>query len=350
MALQKKLIEDEKQRDDQIKRDREMAERMSYDMTKKFLPGFCVPEPQKETATNGNSTSGNNTCSDTVGVKQEQPDRTLCNIEIPPVTRKEEPQKEKSDFEKTVDLSKATVNFLQEVSELVTDKDVLFALRKLKFLGKQMMSDTCDTETFQTDLDKHNAYEQNFAKERFQNASQPAQHWAHVRNLDFGAGGELQIKQEKTDTNPQKGKPIFSGAKRMSFEQFQENFQAKKRKPGQSPAQGAGKGFTSPKPKTTPESYKAMTDSKMDIIAAGVNVLKTKKATKHLQALWSEAETINRAILFTQDTNFFQLLAAFDSKYEKLTENVRGQQLKTDLFDFIVTKVEYARVSSLLYF
>ena len=61
MASQKKLIEDEKQREDQIKRDREMAERMSYDMTKKFLPGFCFPEPQKETATNGNSTSGNNT-------------------------------------------------------------------------------------------------------------------------------------------------------------------------------------------------------------------------------------------------------------------------------------------------
>ena len=33
MASQKKLIEDEKQREDQIKRDREMAERMSYDMT-----------------------------------------------------------------------------------------------------------------------------------------------------------------------------------------------------------------------------------------------------------------------------------------------------------------------------
>ena len=59
MASQKKLIEDEKQREDQIKRDREMAERMSYDMTKKFLPGFCVPEPQKETSSNGNSTSGN---------------------------------------------------------------------------------------------------------------------------------------------------------------------------------------------------------------------------------------------------------------------------------------------------
>ena len=148
MASQKKLIEDEKQCEDQIKLDREMAERMSYDMTKKFLPGICVPEPQKETATHGNSTSGNNTCSNTVRVKQEQPDKTLRNIEIPPVTRKEEPQNDKSDFEKTVDLSKATVNFLQEVSELVTDKDVLFALRKLKFLGKQMMSDTCDTETF----------------------------------------------------------------------------------------------------------------------------------------------------------------------------------------------------------
>ena len=68
MASQKKLIEDEKQREDQIKRDREMAERMSYDMTKKFLPCFCVPEPQKETATNGNSTSGNNTCSDCRGI------------------------------------------------------------------------------------------------------------------------------------------------------------------------------------------------------------------------------------------------------------------------------------------
>ena len=176
MASQKKLIDDEKQREDQIKRDREMAERMSYDMTKKFLPGICVPEPQQKTVTDGNSTSGNNTCSETVRVKQEQPDRTLCNVEIPPVTRKEEPEKEKSDFEKTVDLSKAIVNFLQGVSELVTDKDVLFALRKLKFLGKQMMSDTCDTETFQRDLDKHNAYEQNFAKERSQNASQPAQH------------------------------------------------------------------------------------------------------------------------------------------------------------------------------
>ena len=341
MSSQKKLLTEEKERDAQIKRDREMAEQMSYEMTKQFLPGIEIPAPK--TVTDRNNTSGNDNMPKNVHVKQEKPDKTLRNVEIPDVT-KEPVEREKSEFEKTVDLSKATVNFLQEVSDLVMDKDVLFALRKLKFLGKQMLSDTCDTETFQNEFDKHNAYEQNLAKERSQNASQPAQHGAHVRSLDFG--GEVQIKQEKQEMTPQTVKPVFSGAKHMSYEQFQENFQSKRKKPGQSPARSGGKGFTSPKPKATPQSYKAMTDSKMDIIASGANLLKTKKSAKHLQALWTEVENINCAILFTQDTNFFQLLAAFDSKYDKLTENVRGQQLKTDLFDFIVSKVEYARVSN----
>ena len=286
MDSQKKSIENKKECDAQIKRDREMAEKLTYEMTRKFLPGIEIPEPQTETDIQQKTTSGHENFAQKV--KQEKLDnvQTYCDqIDVPPpdLSTQITVQTEKSEFEKTVDLSNAMVNFLKEVSELVTDRDVLVALRKLKFLGKQMMSENCDTETFQNELDKYNNMEKNLAKDR----EPPAQHMqqpGHVRALNFGPGS-VEIKQEKTEVNAPKTKPVFSGTKHMSYEQFQENFQSKKRKPGQSPARGGGKGFTSPPAKPSPDAYKTMTDSKMDIIGLGVNVLKTKKTTKNLQSL-----------------------------------------------------------------
>ena len=342
---QNKAIEKEKQIQAQIDRDRKIAEKLSFEMTRKFLPTL---EVETETDINKKDTLGIENPPKNVLVKQEKPDNFQTfrdQVQVPPdQSTPQTVQTEKSEFQKTVDLSNATVNFLKEVSELVTDPDVLVALRKLKFVGKQMMSENCDTETFQNELDNYNAMERNLAKNR----EPPVQQPGHVRNLDFGTGS-VQIKQERTAENPPKAKPVFSGAKRMSFEQFQENFQSKRKKPGQSPARGGGKGFTSPPAKPSPESYKAMTDSKMDIIGVGVNVLKMKKTTKNLQSLWVEAEQMNRGILSTQDTNFYQLLAAFDVKYDKLSESVHGHQLKQDLFDFILSKVEYTHVSNKIY-
>ena len=162
---QNKAIEKEKQIQAQIDRDRKIAEKLSFEMTRKFLPTL---EVETETDINKKDTLGIENPPKNVLVKQEKLDNFQTfrdQVQVPPdQSTPQTVQTEKSEFQKTVDLSNATVNFLKEVCELVTDPDVLVALCKLKFVGKQMMSENCDTETFQNELDNYNTMGKKFSK------------------------------------------------------------------------------------------------------------------------------------------------------------------------------------------
>ena len=68
-----------------------------------------------------------------------------------------------SEFDKAEQLSQATINFLKELTELFMDKDILLAMRHLKFIGKQMWSNDCDIEAFQKEIDSNNKYKREHA-------------------------------------------------------------------------------------------------------------------------------------------------------------------------------------------
>ena len=59
---------------------------------------------------------------------------------------------------------------------------------------------------------------------------------------------------------------------------------------------------------------------------------------------------MGREILQAPDYSFYHLMSYFDNKYSKLSDTRRSLQVKNDLFDFILSRVEYSRVSSIHYF
>ena len=59
---------------------------------------------------------------------------------------------------------------------------------------------------------------------------------------------------------------------------------------------------------------------------------------------------MGREILQAPDYNFYHLMSYFNNKYSKLSDTTRSLQVKYDLFDFILSKVEYSCVCSIHYF
>ena len=93
-----------------------------------------------------------------------------------------------------------------------------------------------------------------------------------------------------------------------------------------------------------------MTDTKQKVIACGTEVLKKKKNAKNLDAIVHELDSMGREILQAPDYSFYHLMSYFDNKYSKLSDTTRSLQVKNDLFNFILSKVEYSRVRSIHYF
>ena len=79
-----------------------------------------------------------------------------------------------SEYNKAEQLSQATINFLKELIELFMDKDILLAMRHLKFMGKQMWSNDCNIEAFQKEIDANNKYERECAAT--EHPMQPSSH------------------------------------------------------------------------------------------------------------------------------------------------------------------------------
>ena len=93
-----------------------------------------------------------------------------------------------------------------------------------------------------------------------------------------------------------------------------------------------------------------MTDTKQKIIACRTEVLKKKKNAKNLDAIVHKLDSMGREILQAPDYSFYHLMSYFDNKYSKLSDTTRSLQVKNDLFDFILSRVEYSRVHIIHYF
>ena len=279
---QVKLIEqqekNEKARQARIEAQKKQAEQLSLNIAREFLPGLTIEA--ESTSVNESSVLPN--------IKQEPDSNTNRQAsKSDEGAGHEKPECSlQSDFDKAEQLSQATINFLKELTDLFMDKDVLLAMRQLKFMGKQMWSNDCNIEAFQKEIEANNKYERERAATDRQ--MQPSSHQVS-RSLDFSHIGE-DIKQEKDDDfNLPKVKKHFPGAKKASYEELQEQFQSRKRKSTPSPGRVPKLGFGSPPTKQAKigENYKNMMDTKQKIIACGTEVLKKKEKRKELRCYCS---------------------------------------------------------------
>ena len=272
MKLLEQQEKDEKACQARIEAQKKQAEHLSLNIAREFLPGLTIeaestsvnessvlPNIKQEPDSNTNRQAGKSD----EGAGREKPE---CSLQ--------------SDFDKAEELSQATINFLKELTDLFMDKDVLLAMRQLKFMGKQMWSNDCNIEVFQKEIEANNKYERERAAT--DHPMQPSSHQVS-RSLDF-SHISVDIKQEKDDDfNLPKIKKHFPGAKKASYEELQEQFQSRKRKSTPSPGRAPKLGFGSPPAKQAKigENYKDMTDTKQKIIACGTEVLKKKKNAKN---------------------------------------------------------------------
>ena len=240
---------------------------------------------------------------------------------------------------KTLELSEDLQKTIFEIVDLYLDPEVIFAMRKLKEIGKAMKgapqaAGIVNEVTRLNQLKQENDEIKNGQSQQMQQPQQSFQ--------------PLNVKKELTyeQDQQQRQRSLFPSAKKQNFEQFSDVMKAGKRKPAASP--GRGGPLSSPKSakrNAPPPNLKSMAAMKMDIIAAGFDVLKKKKTVKVTSAIWTEVESLGRCVKQPQDTSFYPLMSNLFQEYEKLQETARGAQLKADLFDFIGSNVDYSRVS-----
>ena len=167
----------------------------------------------------------------------------------------------RSEFDKAEQLSQATINFVKELMDLFMDKDVLLAMRCLKFFGKQMWSKDCNIEAFQREIEANNEYKREHAETEHQ-IPPSSQHV--LQTLDF-SHIQSDIKQEKDhdDFNKPQVKKHFPRTKKALYEDLQEQFQSRKRKTTPSLGRAAKSGIHSPPAKQAKigENYKDMMDT-----------------------------------------------------------------------------------------
>ena len=253
---------DQQEKDEQacqarIQAQKKQAEQLSLNIAREFLPGLTI---EAETSSVSESSVLPN-------IKQEPDSKTNTaagkSDEGAGCEKRE--YSLQSEYDKAEQLSQATINFLKELTELFMDKDVLLAMRCLKFMGKQMWSNDCNIEAFQKEVDVNNKYEREHAAT--EHLMQPSSHQGHLISLTL-----VWKKQEKDDDfNLPKVKKHFPGTKKASYEELQEQFQSKKRKTTPSPGRVAKSEFGSPPAKQARigevQDYKDMTDTKQKVIA-----------------------------------------------------------------------------------
>ena len=164
---------------------------------------------------------------------------------------------------KTVELSKDVQDVILEIANLFLDPDVVFAMRKLKEIGKAMKgSPSVDAITHEA------ALVTNLEKAKQAQLLQTKEMEVVIDKKD--------IKQEENANDQKKHslhKPLFPSATRATtFEQFSNIMKAPKKRFG-SPSKGA---MLSPKSakKSGSTQLKSLMETKMDIISEGLNVLK----------------------------------------------------------------------------
>ena len=308
---------EEEARQKQIETDHITAESLALQMSKDLLPDLDF-DILNQTLNSNTSSKPEPTSTTSIKVKSEPGlNTTDRGVEAPSENGNSQiPQKEEA-----LQMADAICKFIKELSELMINKDVQYALCQLKFMNQQMLADPTTIQQFNSELSRHYQSEKAHIES---GSSAPVAvttsgAGSSVKHLDF-YNTEHPIKVETGDSfsSPQP-KSMIPGAKRQSYENFTEQFQKGRRKNAPSPARSQP-GLGSPKavPASSQINYKAMTPAKIEIINEGIKFLSKNKKPKLAQSLWTELENCQRAVLETPDNNFYFIMSYFDEEFRKL--------------------------------
>ena len=218
---------DEEARQKQIENDRIQAENLALQMSKDLFPDLDF-DLLNRTLNSNTSSKPEPTSTTSIKVKSE-PGLNIMDrgVEAPSENGKSEiPQKEEA-----LQMADAICKFIKELSELMIDKDVQYALRQLKFMGQQMLADSTTIQQFNSELSRHYQSEKAHIES---GSSGPVAvtsccGGSSVKHLDFYSR-EHPIKVETGDSfSSPLPKSMIPGAKRQSYENFTEQFQKRRR-------------------------------------------------------------------------------------------------------------------------
>ena len=233
--------------------------------------------------------------------------------------------------EEGLQMADSVCKFIKELSELMIDKDVQYALHQLKFMGQQMLADPTTIQQFNSELSRHYQSEKAHIESGSSAPVAPTTSSAgsSVKHLDFyNAQHPIKVETGDSFSSPQP-KSMIPGAKRQSYENFKEQFQKRRRKNAPSPARGqAGLGSPKTVPASSQLNYKAMATAKIEIINEGIKFLSKNKKPKLAQSLWTELENCQRAVLETPDNNFYFIMSYFDEEFQKIADSARSKSMK----------------------
>ena len=255
--------------------------------------------------------------------------------------------------ERTVDINQRNFDIattlrknLKEVSDCLSDPDVIYALKNLKEIGIELW--------------KYHDKEQSSTK--------PVQRMlvmGDLANSQFCAPATamlspLNIKTEKDDSVPKESAPgpfnsppqkVFTGMKRCTSDTFTECVLTKKRR-GSTP--GRGKLGS---PAHTPVQHTriineciAQADAKSKNAEIGNKFLKTKKVTPaNGNTVFDAVAKMDRDIIEYPyiPLSFYRILAHYTPDMAFVPEDERPFKLKTKLLNFVMQNIEYTKVTCL---
>ena len=142
---------DEEARQKQIENDRIQAENLALQMSKDLLPDLDF-DLLNQTLNSNTSSKPEPTSTMSIKVKSEPGFNIMDGgVEAPSENGNSQiPQKEEA-----LQMAHAICKFIKELSELMIDKDVQYALRQLKFMGQQMLADPTTIQQFNSELSRH---------------------------------------------------------------------------------------------------------------------------------------------------------------------------------------------------
>ena len=142
---------DEEARQKQIENDHIQAENLALQMSKDLLPDLDF-DLLNQTLNSNTSSKPEPTSTTSIKVKSE-PGLNIMDrgVEAPSENGNSQiPQKEEA-----LQMAHAVCKFIKELSELMIDKDVQYALCQLKFMGQQMLADPTTIQQFNSELSRH---------------------------------------------------------------------------------------------------------------------------------------------------------------------------------------------------
>ena len=253
----------------------------------------------------------------------------------------------------TAEESRLSTN-LKEIGTLLVDKDVLFALRHLKEIGK-VMQQKKDEDRNENKEHKAVRPPQRVMPGRSLFRSMSSMFGAKTYEVDPEDGDPVlqNIKKEKETTPfqspPHTGRVFGSGWERLSSDAFTKVSSSKKRKA--TPERGSA--FPSLKPAVVDsELYESQADSKSkSAISAQTFITRKKMTNNNKMHIFEAIKKKGHDIIAFKDViqTFYRIMTHYYSGLEMVPEDVWHKELQNQFCDFLMQNVAYTKVTHVIF-